>query len=70
MNSSVTADALNTAVGSKVTAIDSSSGGAVLLDSTRLTQDVDNKLVVLSGTPAVQCMCMAHHLLPQLGLWH
>ncbi|KAL9589638.1 MAG: hypothetical protein Q9203_001561 [Teloschistes exilis] len=49
INSSVTSAALNTAVGSNVTAIDSSSGGAVLLDFSRMTEAVDDNTVVLSG---------------------
>ena len=49
MNSSVTSAALNAAVGSNVTAIDSSSGGAVLVNSSRITADVDDNTVLLSG---------------------
>lgn len=59
VNSSVTADALNSAVGSNVTAIDSSSGGAMLVSSSRVTGDVDNRTVVLSGTSTVQCTCLS-----------
>lgn len=51
MNSSVTVDALNTAIGTKATAIDSSGGGPVLVSSSNLTQPVDNAMLVLSGTP-------------------
>ena len=53
MNSSVTSSALNTAVGVNVTAIDSSSGGAVLINSSRTTEDVDNNTVLLSGMLAM-----------------
>ena len=49
MNTSVMSTLLNTAVHSNVTGIDSSSGGAVLSNSSRVTDDVDNNTVVLSG---------------------
>ena len=51
MNSSVAVDALNIAVGSRATAIDSRSGGAVLVSSDRLTQDVDDGVLILAGMP-------------------
>ena len=56
VNSSVTVDALNTAVGSEATAIDSRSGGAVLVSSDRLTQDVDDRMLILAGMP----LCNVH----------
>ena len=49
MNSSVTSASLNNAMGTTVLAIDSSSGGAALLNSTRLTTPVDTRTRVLSG---------------------
>ena len=55
----MTSRALNTAVGSNMTAIDSSDGGAVLVNSSRLTEDVDNDTVVLSGVPAVHCSTLS-----------
>lgn len=58
VNSSVTSSALNQAVGSSVTAIDSNSGGAMLLDFTRMTDAVDDNTAVLSGTSAVHCSCL------------
>lgn len=64
INSSVTSAALNAAVGSNVTAIDSSSGGALLLDFNRVTEAVDNNTVVLSGMPALQDACIPHFVLP------
>ena len=57
MNSSVTSSALNTAAGVNVTAIDSSSGGAVLINSSRTTADVDNNTVLLSGMLAMTPHC-------------
>lgn len=51
MNSSVTVGTLNTAIGTKATAIDSSGGGPVLVSSSNLTQPVDNAMLVLSGMP-------------------
>ena len=66
VNSSVTVDTLNIAAGSKATAIDSMSGGAVLVSSNRLTQDVDDRMLVLAGMPpcnAQTCptLCFAHN---------
>ena len=58
MDSTVTSAALNRAVGSNVTAIDSSTGGAVLLNSTQMTDDVDNNTVVLSGVLWVAALCV------------
>ena len=46
---SVMVTSLNRAVKINVTGVDSSSGGAVLLNSSRITDDVDNNTVVLSG---------------------
>ena len=60
VNSSVTADALNSGVGSNVTAIDSSSGGAVLVNSSRMTGDVDDRTVVLSGMSTLQYTGLLH----------
>ena len=51
MNSSVTANTLNTAIGTKATAIDSSGGGPALVSSSNLTQPVDNAMLILSGMP-------------------
>ena len=51
VNSSVTTAALNSAVRSNLTAIDSSSGGATLVNSTQITQVVNNRTRVLSGLP-------------------
>ena len=65
MNSSVTSSGLNQAVGSNVTAIDSSSGGAVLVNSSRMTADVDNNTVLLSGMPVVQLTLFITSLLVQ-----
>lgn len=63
MDSTVTSAALNSAVGSNVTAINSSTGGAVLLNSTQLTDDVDNNTVVLSGVLwLLYCVCSSHDI--------
>lgn len=63
MNSSVTSAALNQAVGSNVTAIDITSGGAVLVNSSRMTADVDSNTVVLSGMPAASYTHLCRSLL-------
>ena len=49
VNSSVAAAALNSVVRSNVTGIDSSSGGATLINSTQSSGAVDNRTRVLSG---------------------
>ena len=71
MNSSVTSSALNTAVGVNVTAIDSSSGGAVLINSSRTTEDVDNNTVLLSGMLAMtpHCSHASHAACALLGVF-
>lgn len=59
VNSSVTSAALNTAVGINVTAVDGSSGGAVLVNSSRITADVDNNTVLLSGKLKTHFTCLS-----------
>ena len=68
MNSSVTSASLNGAVGTSVLAIDSSNGGAALLNSTRLTTTVDTKTRVLSGALQLFTLTVACPLtiLPEL----
>ena len=72
VNSDVTSAALNMATGSNVTAIDSSSGGAVMVNFSRMTADVDDNTVVLSGMLAAPCMpvLLAKVLMPKLPHAH
>ena len=59
INSSVTSAALNTAAGINVTAVDGSSGGAVLVNCSRITADVDNNTMLLSGKPTTHFTCLS-----------
>lgn len=63
LNGSVTAAVTNSAVGSNVTDIDS--GAAVLVNSSRLSDDVDNSTVVLSGRADAPALNTAVNPLPQ-----